>query len=67
LRERTVNLNANHNKGAQTARIHKPKPFIDANDSFHIKLVFLSVAVVTIAWIGVLISLGAEIIGRMSE
>ena len=62
-----MDLNAKHNDTTQIAPIHKPKPFIDANDSFHIKLVFLSVAVVTIAWIGVLIALGAEIISRMSD
>jgi hypothetical protein len=61
-----MNLDAKHKEGTQTAPILRPKPFTEKNDSFQIKLVFLTVVVVTIAWIGVLISLGIEIISRVS-
>ncbi len=46
--------------------VSKPEPFVlEKNSAVQIKLVLLSVVVVAVVWVGVLITLGVEVIRRM--
>jgi cytoskeletal protein RodZ len=66
LREKTLDLNVDHDHETPAAYIHKPKPFVlEKNGTLQIKLVLLSVMLVTVVWVGVLIVLGMEVIRRI--
>jgi hypothetical protein len=59
-------LNTDQNSDTLPAPIHKPEPFVlEKNSALQIKLVLLSVVIVSVVWVGVLIILGMEVIRRI--
>lgn len=61
-----MNLNVDHNQDMPIVHIQKPAPFVpEKNGALQIKLVLVSIVLVAVAWIGVLIFLGVQIIGRV--